>query len=169
MTSIDTQLAHLSPYRCGMAEILHGDRIGRTGSLKVGCAAVVVRDGDVLLTRRTDNGLWCLPGGAMDPGESAAEAMIREVREETGLEVEAARLVGVYSSPDRVTRYRDGNTHQFVALCFAATIVGGELGLSDETTATAWVRPDELDGYDIMENHRERIDDCLAGRVAVMK
>ena len=148
-----------------MSEILTGDRIGRNATLKVGCAAVVIdRSGPapaVLLTRRTDNGLWCLPGGAMDPGESAAEACVREVEEETGLEVEIVRLVGVYTSPHRVTRYRDGATHQFVALCFEATIVGGELGLSDETTENAWVPGERLDDYDIMNNHRERIDDAL--------
>ena len=152
-----------------MAEILQGNRIGADASLKVGCAAVIAVDGRVLLTRRTDNGLWCLPGGAMDPGESAAEAMAREVLEETGLVVEAERLVGVYSSPHRVTRYRDGATHQFVALCFSARVVGGTLGLSDETTDTAWVDPADLDDFEIMLNHRERIDDALAGGPTVMK
>ncbi len=153
-----------------MATILHGDRIGGDASLKVGCAAVLFDDASVprdrvrvLLTRRTDNGLWCLPGGAMDPGESAAEACIREVEEETGLIVEVRRLVGVYSSPHRVTRYRDGNTHQFVALCFEVVGTGGTLGLSDETTEVGWFDEASLADLDIMENHRERIVDALGG------
>ena len=149
-----------------MAEILHGDRIGKTGTLKVGCAAVILspqRD-RVLLTRRTDNGLWCLPGGAMDAGESAAEACCREVVEETGLVVEVTRLVGVYSSPHRVTRYADGNTHQFVALCFEAAVTGGELGLSDETTEVGWFTSAEMATMPIMSNHDERIAHALQNR-----
>jgi 8-oxo-dGTP pyrophosphatase MutT (NUDIX family) len=63
-----------------------GERIGRLGQLRVGCV-VVVFDATrerMLLTRRTDNGRWCLPGGGMDAGESIAEACLRELEEETG-------------------------------------------------------------------------------------
>ena len=79
-----------------------GDRIGREGKLSPGASALIFDQstGNVLLTRRQDNGRWCLPGGGMDPGESAAEACIREVFEETGLEVKVKRLVGIYTSPD---------------------------------------------------------------------
>jgi 8-oxo-dGTP pyrophosphatase MutT (NUDIX family) len=145
-----------------MAEILHGDRIGASATLKVGCAAVVFDDDrqSVLLTQRTDNGLWCLPGGAMDPGESAAEACCREVREETGLLVEVMRLVGVYSSPHRVTRYADGNTHQVVALCFEATVIGGALGLSNETTDVGWFTAPQMNDLEVMSNHDERVRDA---------
>ncbi len=145
-------------------EILYGDRIGKTAELRVGCAAVVLDAPRqrVLLTRRTDNGLWCLPGGAMDAGESAPEAAIREVFEETGLVVEVTRLVGVYSTPDRVTRYPDGNTVQYLALCFEAVATGGELGLSDETIDVDWVRFDDMANLDIMANHDERVQDAVA-------
>ena len=79
-----------------------GDRIGREGKLSPGASALIFDQstGNVLLTRRQDNGRWCLPGGGMDPGESAAEACIREVFEETGLEVKVKRLVGISTSPD---------------------------------------------------------------------
>lgn len=63
----------------------------------------------ILLTRRDDNGQWCLPGGQMEPGESAAECCEREVLEETGLRVHVRRLIGVFSSPDRLYTYPDGN------------------------------------------------------------
>ena len=70
-----------------MAQFLYGDRIGKTAKLRIGCTAVVfdASGAQVLLTQRTDNGRWCLPGGGMDPGESAVEACVREVWEETGL------------------------------------------------------------------------------------
>ena len=66
--------------------LIYGDRIGKLGEIVPACDAVIFDStGDkVLLTRRTDNGRWCLPGGAMDPGESASECCAREVLEETG-------------------------------------------------------------------------------------
>lgn len=150
-----------------MAKIIQGERVGRQGRLSVGTAAVI-RDaaGRVLLTRRADNGRWCLPGGRMEPGESAAECCAREVLEETGLRVRFLRLVGVYTSPDRLVTYPDGNRWQVVAVCFAAEVVDGTLGLSDETTEYGYFSPAQLADLDIMENHRERILDTLADQPA---
>ena len=143
-----------------MAEILHGERIGSTATLRIGCSAVVFDDDRALLTQRTDNGRWCLPGGAMDPGESAPEACIREVFEETGLVVEVVRLVAVYSSPHRVTRYADGATHQFVSLCLEVRPTGGTLGLSNETTDVGWFTAPQMNELEVMSNHDERVRDA---------
>ena len=120
-----------------MSELIQGDRVARGATLRPGASVLIFdqRREQVLLTRRTDNGLWCLPGGGMDPGESAEEACIREALEETGLQVRVTKLVGVYTSPNIVVQYADGNRIQPVAFSFEAEIVGGELGLSDETTA----------------------------------
>lgn len=151
-----------------MANIIIGDRMGRLGKLSVGCSAAVF-DGErqkVLLTRRTDNGLWCLPGGHMEPGESAAETCIREVKEETGLDVRVVRLVGIYTDPNRMTEYPDGNRYHMVTLNFEAEPFGGELTLSDETTAYGYFSPDEMNGIELMHNHELRIADAFAGAAA---
>ena len=79
----------------------HGERIGATAVLRVGATAAVVDGERLLLTRRSDNGEWCLPGGGLDAGERPAETAEREVFEETGLTVRATELLGVYS--DEVT------------------------------------------------------------------
>jgi 8-oxo-dGTP pyrophosphatase MutT (NUDIX family) len=69
-----------------MTQVLHGERLGKQGQLRLGCTGIIFDEHKrVLLTRRTDNGQWCLPGGGMDAGESAAEACERELWEETGL------------------------------------------------------------------------------------
>jgi 8-oxo-dGTP pyrophosphatase MutT (NUDIX family) len=88
-----------------MAQYAYGDRIGRTAQLKLGSSAIVLNQaGDkILLTRRTDNGRWCLPGGGMEVGESLEECCMREVWEETGLTVRVVCLLGIYSTPHRVT------------------------------------------------------------------
>jgi 8-oxo-dGTP pyrophosphatase MutT (NUDIX family) len=149
-----------------MAKLIYGERIGRDAILTPGCSAIVfdaARE-KVLLTRRTDNGRWCLPGGRMDPGESAAETCIREVREETGLEVRVVRLIGIYTSPDHIIEYADGDRSQLVAMSFEAEVIGGEPGLSDETTEIGYFAVADLEGMDLMEHHRERIRDALAAR-----
>lgn len=147
-------------------EVRRGPRLAKEGKLRLGCSAVIFdkERRKVLLTRRTDNGLWCLPGGAMDPGESAAEACIREVWEETGLQVEVKRLIGVYSDPDQLVVYPDGHKAHIVALSFEAQVVGGELGLSPETTEAGYFELHEIDSMEIIGQHGQRIEDALLHR-----
>lgn len=149
-----------------MAKLIQGKRIGRNARIRVGCSAAIFDPGreHILLTRRRDNGLWCLPGGAVDPGESAAETCVREVFEETGLAVEVVRLIGVYSSPHTVIEYHDGNRYQLIALSFEARINGGELGISDETSECGYFTCDQIDSLELMANHRQRIEDAFANQ-----
>jgi ADP-ribose pyrophosphatase YjhB (NUDIX family) len=149
-----------------MVKIIYGERIGKQGKLSVGCSAVIfdATRQKIVLTRRSDNGRWCLPGGHMEAGESVAEACIREIEEETGLRVQVNRLIGVYSNPHMLSTYADGNCYQIVALCFEAEVQEGELGLSDETTEAGYFTPDEIETIDIMEHHRQRIADALSGQ-----
>ena len=145
-------------------QVLYGERLGRQGKLRIGCSATIFDEKreKVLLTQRTDNGTWCLPGGGMESGESAAEACEREVWEETGLKVRAKRLIGVYSNPDQLVIYPDGNKVFMVVMSFEAEIIGGELGLSDETTEVGAFTAEEIAGLDLVEHHRPRIADAFA-------
>ncbi len=145
-----------------MTQILYGERLGRQGQLRLGCTAIIFDENKrCLLTRRADNGQWCLPGGAMDSGESAAEACEREVKEETGLHVRVKRFIGVYSDPNQLIIYPDGNKVFVVALSFEAEIVGGKLGLSNETTDAGFFSVTEMETMPMLGNHRSRVDDAL--------
>ena len=146
-----------------MTQILFGDRLSKQGKIRLGSSAVIFDESGskVLLTRRTDNGLWCLPGGAMESGESVAEGCEREVFEETGLGVCVTRLVGVYSDPDQLIIYPDGNKVQIVALSFEAEIVSGELGLSNETTRAGFFSLIEMETMTMLGNHKKRVEDAL--------
>jgi ADP-ribose pyrophosphatase YjhB (NUDIX family) len=151
-----------------LASFTYGDRIAALGSVLLGCS-VVVMDTDranLLLTRRTDNGRWCLPGGHLDAGESVTECAIRETKEETGLDVDVVRLVGVYSNPHRLLSYADGNRFHIIALNFEARVTGGELTLSDETTEFCWCDPGDVGKLDVMEHHLERIEDAFTDAIA---
>ncbi len=149
-----------------MSTLKFGERIGREGVLRPGASALIFDEARerILLTRREDNGRWCLPGGGMDPGESAAEACVREVLEETGLEVKITKLVGIYTSPDLLIEFPDGKKIQPVAFSFEAEITGGELGLSGETIDFGWYTVAEMEAMDTMENHVERIHDAVKNR-----
>jgi ADP-ribose pyrophosphatase YjhB (NUDIX family) len=153
-----------------MTQVLFGPRLGREGILRVGCSATIF-DGNrekVLLTRRTDNGHWCLPGGGMESGESAAEACEREVWEETGLKVHATRLIGVYSNPDQLVIYPDGNKVFFVIMSFEVEVIGGELGLSDETTAFGYYSLHEMESMPMHGQHKQHVEDALLGGDALI-
>lgn len=121
-----------------------------------GVNVAVLDDGRVLLTQRSDLSVWCLPGGFIDDGESVAAAAIREVREETGLDVALTRLVGVYSRP----RWRRGGGHD---LLFAARPVGGALAVPNaEVLDARWCEPDALPDPLLWWFH-QRIRDAFAG------
>ncbi|MER6397219.1 NUDIX domain-containing protein [Kitasatospora sp. NPDC001603] len=124
--------------------------------LVVAASAVVAdEDGRVLLQRRTDNGLYALPGGTMDLGESLPGAAVREVREETGLVVEITGLVGTYTDPRHVIAYSDGEVRQQFNVCFTARVTGGELRISDESTDLRFVAPDDIG--DLPMHHTQRL------------
>ena len=126
---------------------------------RVGAFALIFdKAGKVLVSRRVDSGWFNLPGGGVEPDESMPEGLVREVREETSLEVEVGRLVGVYSKPQK---------HELV-LTFRADIIGGELLPSDEADYHTWVAPDELDTVKLLPKHRERILDALRDEPAAL-
>src|SRR5262245_33852004 len=131
VSSGSTIPAHLAFRRAHDASTLPAGRhsLARRARRSVECASMVIRpgvaavifdDGRVLLQRRDDTRRWGLPGGAVDPGESVRDAVIREVLEETGLDVEPVRLIGVYSDPvyHQVMTYPDGNLIHYVSTVF---------------------------------------------------
>lgn len=132
----------------------YGVRIGASAALRPGASAAVL-DGDrLLLTRRSDNGEWCMPGGGIDPGERPAEAAEREVREETGLIVRVTELLGVYSEPDIVVAYSPEHRVQILGVLFRAEIVDGTPGPTDEVTEIGWFTAEEAAELTVISNHR---------------
>ena len=145
-----------------MTKILYGERISRQGQLRLGCSASIFDEqGRVFLTRRADNGQWCLPGGGMESGESISEACEREVWEETGLRVRVKRLVGVYSYADQLVVYEDGNKVQVIALHFEVEIIEGQPTLSNETTDLGFFTLEEVEALEMFGRHKQRILDTV--------
>lgn len=120
-------------------------------------------DGRVLMIRRSDNGRWALPGGGHELGESISDTVVREVREETGIEAEVIGLSGIYTDPGHVMLYDDGEARQQFSICFRARPVGGEVRTSNETTEVRWVEPADLRDLDVHPTMRLRIEHALDG------
>ena len=133
----------------------------RAKAIRPSVSAVIWRDGRLLLQQRADGGQWGLPGGSVDIGETVAQAILREVREETGLEVQRGRLIGVYSDPAfQVLQYPDGQVWHYVNLCFECAVLEGTLATSDETLALDFFSPSELPPT-LLPLHKVRIKDAL--------
>lgn len=120
-------------------------------------AIILNEDGHVLLQRRTDNNQWGLPGGAIDPGEEISEALIREVKEETGLDVVLDRLTGVYAGKEYITTYPNGDTVQIIAIIFICRITGGELLADGDGDETAELRYFPVNALPENTSHRAEI------------
>jgi 8-oxo-dGTP pyrophosphatase MutT (NUDIX family) len=137
----------------------------RANSLVPGASAIVVdNDGRFLLQRRRDNRRWALPGGVMDIGETIAQCAEREVQEETGLTVKAYHLVGIYSDPDHVFAYSDGEVRQEFSICFACKVLAGEVTKSDESLEVKFWHAEDLDRLDMHPSIRLRISHYLSGQ-----
>ena len=110
----------------------------KANSIVPSVTAIVPNErGELLLVHKTDNDLWALPGGAMDVGESMADTVVREVKEETGIDVEVTGVVGIYTNPNHVMAYDDGEVRQQCSICFTTRMLGGQLATSSETSEVA--------------------------------
>ena len=132
-------------------------------------SAAIFRNGRVLIVRRARppaHGLYTLPGGGVELGETLEGAIIREVREETGLEIAPLALVGFREA---IARDAAGRVERhFVILPFAARWVGGEIALSEELAEAHWRKLDELTGLKTTEGLAEIIA-AAAERMALTR
>ena len=104
--------------------------------------AVTNDAGELLLIRRSDNDNWAMPGGAVDLGESLAQAAVRETQEESGIDCEITGLSGIYTDPGHVMLYTsNGEVRQEFSIVLTARATGGQPTPSAETSEVRWVRP----------------------------
>jgi len=122
----------------------------------LGVNIAIIQDGKVLLTKRRDFEVWCLPGGEVDNGETLVEAAKREVREEVGLDVQLERLVGIHSRP----QWLSTGSHVVV---FSASIIGGVLSIqNNEVMEAKFFTMDELPEAMLL-GHQQQILDVFNG------
>lgn len=119
--------------------------------------------GALLMERRSDCGRWGLPGGAVEAHEALEDALRREVREETGLEVRGCSLLCVCTDPSRIVRYPDGNVVRLLTFAYTADVEDlGSLRRSEESLEVRFVGREELGGLDVIETARPVLERFLA-------
>jgi len=122
-------------------------------------------DGEVLLIQRSDNQNWAVPGGAIDLGESMAQAAVRETKEETGIDCGITALVGIYTDPKHVILYTsNGEVRQEFPIVLTVRATGGAPTRSDESSEVRWVPQAELGGYSMDRSMWLRIGHFLEDR-----
>jgi 8-oxo-dGTP diphosphatase len=119
-------------------------------NFRIGVSALIFQHDLILLALRRDIAWWNLPGGGMETGETVEEAVLREVREETGLDVVVEQLVGVYSKPQK----------QEVVLTFRCRPIGGVLTATEESSACRYFSVHQLP-QKLLPKHRQRVEDAL--------
>lgn len=129
-------------------------------------AAVAMFDGDgrILLLRRKDNDKWTVPGGTMEFGESLVECAVREVREETGFDIEISGLIGTYTDPNILIAYSDGEIRQEFTIVYAAKIKSGDLTIDQESKEAVWVSIADGLSLPLADSQRRRLQDVARYR-----
>ena len=137
----------------------------KANSVVPSVVAIVQDDqGRVLLIHKTDNDLWALPGGGHEIGESIADSVVREVKEETGYDVEVTGITGTYTNPDHVMSYEDGEVRQQFSIGFSAQLLGGEARVSSESKQVEWLSTEEIEALPMHPSMRLRLQHGVEGR-----
>jgi 8-oxo-dGTP diphosphatase len=132
---------------------------------RLGVGGVVLSEGRVLLARRAKApllGRWTIPGGTVELGETLLQAVVREMKEETGLVVEPLEVLAVF---DWIEREGGEVSFHHVIVDYLCRRLGGEAGAASDVLEVAWVAPHELGRYGLTEKAREVVSDAF-GRVA---
>jgi 8-oxo-dGTP pyrophosphatase MutT (NUDIX family) len=137
----------------------------KANSLVPSVNVIVVNDRDeVLMIRRSDNGNWAVPGGAVDLGESVPQAGVRETLEETGITCEITGISGLYTDPRHVILYTsDGEARQEFSIVLTGRPLSGEPTPSDESREVRWVPKADVDGLTMDRSMRMRVRRFLDG------
>lgn len=130
-------------------------------------ACIVNEKNEILLQKRREENRWGLPGGALELGESAEEALRREIREETGLEIRIEKLLGVYTKYFHT--YPNGDKTQSIVMTFVCRPTGGELqSENEETLELAYVAPKKMPPL-LFDDNRDAIQDYINGNFGVVR
>ena len=143
--------------------------IGHDTIMTVGCGVLVENEkGQVLLQKRSDNGQWCVPGGALELGETYKEAAARELREEVGIEVKELQLFGLYSGDDRMITYPNQDVVYSLAVIFKTDKYTGTISDEDsEVLEHRFFDPQDIPA-DLCAPDARAITDWAKGKTEVV-
>lgn len=139
----------------------HDAAAPKPNSIVPATAVAIIEEGKLLLVHRKDNDKWAMPGGTIEFGESIQQCAIRELKEETGYDIELTGIVDVYSDPGILVEYADSEVRQEYTTVFSGNVVGGSMECDDESYEAKWVPLEEVVTYPMAESQLIRIKDVL--------
>lgn len=134
----------------------------KPNSIRPAAAVAIVNEDKLLMLKRGDNAKWTMPGGTLDFGESLIECATREVKEETGLDVNVIDVIGTYTDPNILVAYSDGEVRQEFTIVYASDRFAGDVQLDEESTAYSWISFDDVMNIEMASSQKRRVQDVIA-------
>ena len=134
----------------------------------IGITAILTKGDKVLFERRSDCARWSLIGGGLKVDETLRECFSREIREETGIELQAPNTYVIYDDPSRIVQYPDGNVLRIITAVFIkeTDVDENALKASQESIELKFFDLDEIKSLDIVETHKHIVNDYLDGKIS---
>ncbi len=142
-------------------DYFHADNMPKVNSMRPAAAVAIIDNEKILMLKRTDNGKWTMPGGTMELNESLVNCAVREVKEETGLEVLVKEVIGTYTDPDIRIEYSDGEVRREFTIVYYGVTSNGNVIIDEESSAYAWIPLSKVIDYPMADSQKKRIQDVL--------
>ena len=140
----------------------HEKTMPEANSMRPAAAVAMISYEKILMLKRMDNGKWTLPGGTMKLNESLIDCAVREIKEETGLEVKVTDVIGTYTDPDIRIEYSDGEVRREFTIVYYGIATNSEVIIDDESSTYAWIPIKNIEKYSMSKSQQERIKDVIA-------
>lgn len=148
------------------------DKAPKPNSLKPAVAGALIKNNEILLLKREDSHNWTMPGGTLELGECLTDALVREIKEETGLEIKILDIIGTYSNPQTVISYANGEVRQEFTILYLVEFINGTLKIDNESIDIKWIKREDLTNLNFAPSQLIRIFDAyefVTNRVTFMK
>ena len=139
----------------------HETNMPAANSLRPAAAVAIINSNRILMLKRVDNGKWTLPGGTMELGESLVDCAVREVKEESGLDVEVIDVIGTYTDPDIRIEYSDGEVRREFTIVYFGKVTENNVVIDNESSAYEWIPLQDVMRFPMAESQKKRIADVL--------
>lgn len=139
----------------------HEDNMPDANSMRPAAAVAIINNDRILMLKRMDNKRWTMPGGTMELDESLVDCAIREVREETGLNIIVTEVIGTYTDPDIRIEYSDGEVRREFTVVYYGEASNSEVIIDDESSSYAWIPLNEVTQYPMADSQKKRIADVI--------
>lgn len=163
---VETSEAIKEWYAAGLKTVrkdyAHEEVMPEANSIRPAAAVAIVNNEKILMLKRMDNEMWTLPGGTMELHESLIDCAVREVLEETGLDVQINDVIGTYTDPDVRIEYSDGEVRrEFTIVYYGKASNCNEVVLDEESSTYAWIPLSDVESYPMAKSQRKRVLDAI--------